>query len=287
MPRLLLHAAAALALATGPLAALADGNGSVRAPHASEAPAPRSAERAACVPSGPFGQVVSLSGDARAVGPDGSSRMLACDDSVNGCDQVVTGPGGSVSLLLGEAVAQIGPDSAVGLSARPAPELALERGGVRVVDPRDQASDRVQLYTPALSASTGRGDAELTRDGDAVRLCAHDEPVVALARDGATTVPAGGCLATSVLGGMQSAPAGAPSIALGDVGSCPFRVAGLPGLIPPVASPPPAGPGIEPFDAPGRDSCDTPGSGCAAVCQICDDPDPGTGCGFPGSPCED
>ena len=287
MSRLLVPAAAALALAALPLAALADGAGPIRKPHASEAPAPRAAERGACVPSGPLGQVASLSGDVRAVAPDGASRTLACDDPVSACDQLVTGPGSSVSVLFGDAVAQVGPDSQVGVSARPAPELALERGAVRVVDPRDEAAERVQLYTPQLSASTGRGDAELTRDGDAVRLCALDEPVVALARDGATTVPAGGCLATQPGGGLQSAPAGAPSVALGDPASCPFHVAGLPGLTPPVAAPPPAGPGIDPFDAPGRDSCDTPGSGCAAVCQICEDPDPGTGCGFPGSPCDD
>jgi len=61
----------------------------------------------------------------------------------------------------------------------------------------------------------------------------------------------------------------------------------VPSVVPPVSSPPPGGPGIDPFDPPGRDSCDDPGSGCTAVCEICDDPDPGAGCGFPGSPCDD
>lgn len=35
------------------------------------------------------------------------------------------------------------------------------------------------------------------------------------------------------------------------------------------------------FAGPG--ACDSPGSGCAG--SKLDDPDPGTGCGFPGSPC--
>jgi hypothetical protein len=36
------------------------------------------------------------------------------------------------------------------------------------------------------------------------------------------------------------------------------------------------------FEGPG--ACDNPGSGCAGR-EILEDPDPGTGCGFPGSPC--
>jgi hypothetical protein len=144
---------------------------------------------------------------------------------------------------------------------------------------------RVQLYTPALSASTRRGDAEITRDGDRVRVCAHDEPLDVLANDGAKTVPAGSCLETRVLGGLVGSAAGAPSVALGDPGSCPFYVAAVPTVLPDVSQGP-LGPGIDPFDPPGRDTCDDPGSGCGAVCEICEDPDPGTGCGFPGSPCD-
>lgn len=34
----------------------------------------------------------------------------------------------------------------------------------------------------------------------------------------------------------------------------------------------------------GPDACDNPGSGCALE-KLLDDPDPGTGCGFPGSTC--
>ena len=45
------------------------------------------------------------------------------------------------------------------------------------------------------------------------------------------------------------------------------------GLAPPI---PPA------FAGPG--ACDRPGSGCALE-KVLDDPDPGTGCGLPGSPC--
>jgi hypothetical protein len=287
MPSLLLRAAALALAGFAPLAAFADGAGPIRAPHASEAPAPRAAERGDCVPSGPLAQVASVSGDVRAVAPDGSSRALGCDDVVSACEQVVTGSGASAGLVVDDAVVQIGPDSAVGLSARPAPELAVERGGARVVDGRDQAAQRVQLYTPLLSASTSRGDAEITRSGDSVRVCAHDEPIVVSARDGAQTVPAGSCLETSVLGALAASPAGAPAVPIGDAGSCPFYVAGVPALVPPVSAPPPGGPGVDPFDPPGRDSCDDPGSGCSAVCEICEDPDPGTGCGFPGSPCEE
>ena len=92
-----------------------------------------------------------------------------------------------------------------------------------------------------------------------------------------SNVHKGGILASSTV------PAGAPGVAIGDPASCPFRVAGYPALLPPVGTAPDAGPSIDPFDPPGRDSCDDPGSGCLS--KIFDDPDPGTGCGFPGSPC--
>lgn len=278
----------AIALLTlAPLAALADGSGTIKTPHSSEAPKPRTAERADCYGNAPLGQVASVQGDVRAVAPDGSSRALACDDVVSACETVVTGAGASAGLLIDDVVVQVGPDSAAVLSARPGPEIAIERGAVRVVDVRDNASDRVQLYTPALSASTGRGDSELLRTGDSVRVCAHDEPLVITVGDRAQSVPAGSCLETQLAGGLAGFPASAPSVPLDDSGSCPFRVAGAPGLLPPVSSPPPGGPGVDPFDPPGRDSCDDPGSGCAVVCEICEDPDPGTGCGFPGSPCDD
>jgi hypothetical protein len=187
--------------------------------------------------------------------------------------------------LVDDAVVQIGSDARAQLSARPAPEVAVESGAARVVDTRDTAAQRVQLFTPALSASTGRGDAEISRDGERVRVCAHDEPLVVMARDGARTVPSGSCLETSVQGGLATSPAGAPAVAIGDPSSCPFYVAALPTILPAVSSGP-IGPGVEPFDPPGRDTCDDPGSGCSAVCVICEDPDPGTGCGFPGSPCQ-
>jgi hypothetical protein len=48
----------------------------------------------------------------------------------------------------------------------------------------------------------------------------------------------------------------------------------------PLAGLPPPAPSA--FAGPG--ACDTPGSGCVTE-KLVDDPDPGSGCGFPGSPC--
>ncbi|HEY8119764.1 MAG TPA: hypothetical protein VII78_00470 [Myxococcota bacterium] len=279
------HALLFAAVASAPLSVHADGAGPVRAPHASEAPRARSAEHGDCYGNAPLARVASATGEVRALAPGGGSRALSCDDAVNACEAIVTGPGASIGLLVDDALVQLGPDSRAQLSARPAPEVALERGSVRVVDERDEAAQRVQLYTPTLSASTSRGDAEMARDGDHVRVCAHDEAVVVMAHDGARTLAAGRCFESGGSGALASSPAGAASVPIGDAASCPFIVAGLPRVIPPVSGAPPDGPGIDPFDAPGRDSCDGPGSGCAAVRTIADDPDPGTGCGMPGSPC--
>lgn len=274
-------------LAALPAASFADGAGNPKRPHASEAPAPRSAERAECVPSGPLANVASVSGDVRAVAPDGSSRALGCDDAVNACETIVTGAASSAALLIDDAVVQVGENTSAQLAERPAPEVALESGAVRVLDARDAAAERVQLHTPLATASTGRGDAEISRRGDLVRICAHDEPLVVMARDGAQTLAAGSCFETNAGTAVAGGAAGPPSVAIADGASCPFEVAGTPSAVPPVSAPPPGGPGIDPFDPPGRDSCDEPGSGCAAFCEICEDPDPGTGCGFPGSPCDD
>jgi hypothetical protein len=74
----------------------------------------------------------------------------------------------------------------------------------------------------------------------------------------------------------SSDPAGAPGVmAPAVLHLSPTQVAsgGTGGLAPPV---PPA------FAGPG--ACDRPGSGCALE-KVLDDPDPGTGCGMPGSPC--
>ncbi|HEU4428934.1 MAG TPA: hypothetical protein VFT98_09280 [Myxococcota bacterium] len=72
-------------------------------------------------------------------------------------------------------------------------------------------------------------------------------------------------------------PAGAPPVTMpAAFHLSPTQVASGPdlaGLAPPV---PPA------FAGPG--ACDHPGSGCALE-KVLDDPDPGTGCGLPGSPC--
>jgi hypothetical protein len=275
--------AAFLVFAT-PLAALADGEGPIQEPLITEAPAPTAEARAECEGDAPIAQVASLLGDVRAIAPDGSARALECDDVVRTCEAVVTAGDATVTLLVEDAIVQVGPQARAELSARPGPELAVEQGGVRVVDARDQAAQRIQLFTPALTASTSRGDAEIVREGESVRICARDEAVVVTARDGAQTVPAGSCLETKVLGGMVASRAGEPAIPLGDPGACPFYVAAVPGVLPPVGAPA-AGPDVPPFEPPGRDSCDTPGSGCAAVREIFEDPDPGTGCGFPGSPC--
>ena len=274
---------AAALVAAAPLAAFADGAGLEKQPHATEQPTPRSAERAECVPSGELAQLASVQGDVRAIAPDGGARALDCDAVVNACETIETGPGASAGLLFDDAVVQIGPDARVALSARPGPDLSIERGAVRVIDAREAAPQRVQLHTPELQASVGRGDAELARSAAGVRACAHDEPLVVMAADGARTVASGSCLETQVAGAFATVPAGAPGVAIGDPASCPFRVAGYPALLPPVGTAPDAGPSIDPFDPPGRDSCDDPGSGCLS--KIFDDPDPGTGCGFPGSPC--
>jgi hypothetical protein len=69
-----------------------------------------------------------------------------------------------------------------------------------------------------------------------------------------------------------SAPTGPPAV----LHLTPTQVAAAGGQ--PAASLP------EPPSFAGPGACDNPGSGCAPS-KIFDDPNPGSGCGFPGSPC--
>jgi hypothetical protein len=77
--------------------------------------------------------------------------------------------------------------------------------------------------------------------------------------------------------GSAPASAGAtPPAASAATHLSPAQVAGAPSA---ATTTPPAPPV---FGGPG--ACDDPGSGCSTG-KVVEDPDPGTGCGFPGSPC--
>ncbi len=276
------------ALTLAPLAAGADGVEEPQAPHATLAPPPHVSERGPCVGDAPIGRVGTLDGAATLARDGASARGLACDDVVRACDLVETGPGAAVGLLLGDAWVQLGPDTRARVAQQPTPEVALERGSVRVIDERAQATQRVRVSAGTLTASGGRGDLELSAAPDGVRVCALDQSAVVEIGDHAQTLAAGSCLATTPGGAEPAGSASGPALALTDTDACPFEVALLPGLAPPPVGEGPLGefPKLVPFDAPGRDACDQPGSGCASVpSDIFDDPDPDSGCGIPGSPC--
>jgi hypothetical protein len=277
-----------LTLALMPLATWADGTGEPAKPHATLAPAPHTAEREPCTGEGEVGRVAAREGETTLARGGASARGIACDDVLRACDLVGTGSSGSAGLLLGDAFVQLGPDTRVELVQQPTPELRLERGSVRVIDERSEAAARVRVVTETLAASGGRGDLEVSALPGETRVCALDQPVVVEIADRAQTLPAGSCLASRGTGAASAAMPGAPSVAVADTDACPFEVAVLPGLATPPVGAAPLGvfPELPPFDPPGRDACDQPGSGCASVLSdIFDDPDPDPGCGFPGSPC--
>jgi len=114
-------------------------------------------------------------------------------------------------------------------------------------------------------------------------VCAGDERDLALAlgskarAEDSEVAEGSAVVSTPMPGTVPATPAAAPAATMpATLHLSPTQVSSGPsvaGLEPP-APPTFAGPG----------ACDQPGSGCVLE-RVLEDPDPGTGCGLPGSPC--
>jgi len=276
-PQLLAIALSAALLA--PVASFADGVAEPAPPPVSAAPppAPRENSPGPCVGDAPVGQVVAVSGAATSGG-----RSLACDDGL-ACEEVVTGPGASLSLLSGDVLVRVGPDSRVTIAgSEGAPDLFVHKGSVRSTDARKAGAAPVRLTTRDLAASASGADAELATGAGPSRLCAYEGSAVVEAGASSRTVGAGQCLAAQGGGVASFAAAGEPSLGQGAPGFCAFEVALDDSLAPgDVAAPPVAiFPGGDPASDIQRDPCDEPGAGCNGGGGIeFDDPDPTPGGG--------
>jgi hypothetical protein len=200
-------------------------------------------------------------GQVSAVREGEAPRALACGDPVFAGESVVTGPGSSAGLLLGEdLLAQVGEDSSLRLGTTPqgTPDATLQRGAVRVVDAREGgAAARLAAGSAAARVAGGDSEAYLLAEkaGGYAMFCEWD------ARD---RMPAGPDSCPP--GGVASLAPHFPAIAARDVAAGPAA---------PFSQSPSELPALMPMP------CEDPGAVCAFGRVIVDEEPPGGG-GSPG-----
>lgn len=208
---------------------------------------------ATCVPGaeGPkAGVVTAISGSVWAESEYCGAverHPLACGVVLHEGDHLITGAGASVAFEIEQTTVYVGPDSVLRVStdADGAPDLFLEEGRVRVVDPDDAVGQGRRLATPGL-VSVGRGDTEANAPaGAAASICEYARPIAL--GDGTHTLEPGTCAGPNF---AASAVAGL-GVSLLDAGRCdladarrfdPTDVAAGPGPSPfpsPLVPPPP------------------------------------------------
>lgn len=221
------------------------------------------------------GHVVSASGDVVAERPGQTPRPLRCRDSVHEGERVVTGSEARAGLLLGDVLAQLGAETAldVGLTPAGTADLELQRGEVRVIDPRETGAD-ARLGVLGASARVLGNDAEAyvftEKAGAYAMLCEWDVPLdVARGAESARVEP-GRCVVAKAHEPLYLAEGHSERLAAPGADVCPLGpvVGGLAQRFTPVdvAAGPPAlfAPTAPPVPLPPtRSPCDTPGSGCA------------------------
>jgi hypothetical protein len=177
---------------------------------------------ATCVPGaeGPkAGVVTAISGSVFAESEYCGAierHPLLCGSVLHEGDHLITGAGASVAFEIEQTTVYVGPDSVLRVStdADGVPELLLEEGRVRVVDPEDVAGPGRRLATPGL-VSVGHGDTEAYAPAGAVSsICEYGRPI--LLGDGTHTLEPGTCAGPSF---AASAVAGL-GVSLFDAGRC-------------------------------------------------------------------
>jgi hypothetical protein len=130
-----------------------------------------------------IGEVTSVVGEATAQQPDGEARTLACGDPIYEGDRVVTAKTGRVGVMMGDTLAHLSEGSELLVAHTPAEtaDVTLERGKVRVIDPRQDGAP-ARLAALDVSAELAGTDTEAyvfaEKLGPYAMLCEWDAPLV-------------------------------------------------------------------------------------------------------------
>ena len=220
------------------------------------------------------GLVVARRGQITAYAADGTPRSVTCGDLIREDERLETAHASRVALLTGDVYAQLYVLSSARFGAAPdgASRLALERGRMRVIDPRASDSAKDVLVTASDTTARFHGnDVDAYVLGPAGEtnsmICAERvDLVVDRASGGGDTARLGECVVSSQAKPLYRAQIPSTRIGLEEAYECELPIAdrAMLAFSPDVAAgPEPPLPGA--LGGPNRDSCDVPGSGCGAL----------------------
>ena len=216
------------------------------------------------------GHVATLHGVVMAERPGEEPRQLHCRDAIYDGDRITTSADARVGLLVGELMTHLGEDSALLVTRPDDPDLVLERGAVRVIDPR-QEGGQARLAALDAGALILGNDLEAylldEKTGGFAMLCEWDAPLPVARGPEARVAEPGECVIAKPLEPLYGAEAHEQRLASPADDLCPRPLAALELHLSPEDAP------LEPLPDPwadvpsfaeldGRSPCDTPGSGC-------------------------
>ncbi len=209
------------------------------------------------------GRVVARDGVAKAFrAGESEPRSLACNDVIHACETVTTEAGARIGILTNEVYAHLGSGSRLQISGAETPQLSLDAGRVRLIDPREAGAPSVTVRTPHLAAAGQGSDTEFFVNAGAVstRLCNHLASVDV--RAGGSSLALSTACAVSSGDQISEIAAADPTIDVQDAPSCEFDVAAL--HSPEDVAPPP--PSLAGFPAAGAASAFNRGACEASAC---------------------
>jgi len=227
------------------------------------------------------GHVATLAGKAVATRPGEAPRELECRDPIYPGDKIETAEGARVGLLVGDLLAHVGQGSE--LQVESGDSLALQKGAVRVIDPRESGG-HARLAVLDAEAEVLGNDAEgyvfREKTGGYAMLCEWDAPLSVARGPEQKQAQPGECVIARSREPIYVAKAhderlGSPDedlCSLGPViGALDLHLSPLDVALGPPGSPWSGVPAQ--FASPPRSPCDVPGAPCGQALE----PPPGTG----------
>lgn len=223
---------------------------------------------------GSVGHVATLHGVVMAERPGEEPRQLHCRDTIYDGDRISTSADARVGLLVGELITHLGEDSALLVTQPDDPDLVLERGAVRVIDPR-QEGEGAQARLAALDAGALILGNDLEaylldeKTGGFAMLCEWDAPLPVARGPEARVAEPGECVIAKPLEPLYGAKAHEQRLASPADDLCPrpptlgaleLHLSPQDAPLEPLPDPWADVPSFAELD--GRSPCDTPGSGC-------------------------
>ena len=222
-----------------------------------------------------MGLVVAMRGQVSAQTDGEPERRLGCGDVIHSGDRVATGRASRVAVLAGDVYAQLFVSSAARFSTAGdgSAALALERGRMRVIDPRRGSPMPVRVSVGPAETSFAGNDVDVYALGPASArnavICSERSDLAVQRSDGnggPTVASRGQCAVASLGKATYRAHVPSTRIGLAEANECELALVSDVALrLAPsdvAAAQRPRSPLPKGIRDPRRDACDDPGSGC-------------------------